>query len=71
MPDAARGRVRAANDAIAAGAYALSLGIGGFIVSGVGPRGTYLLGGVGVLLAGALATFALRRGATRGLAPGC
>ncbi len=60
VPDEARGRVRATNDAILAASYALSLGIGGFVVDVFGARGTYLLGGIGVLAAGVLATAALR-----------
>jgi MFS family permease len=60
VPDEARGRVRATNDAVMAAAYAISLGIGGFVVDLAGPRGTYVLGGLGVLVAGVLATVALR-----------
>jgi MFS family permease len=60
VPDEARGRVRATNDAVLAASYALSLGIGGFVVELLGARGTYLLGGGGVLLAGLLAITALR-----------
>ena len=41
VPDAARGRVRAANDALVSAAYAISLGFGGFIVAVLGARGTY------------------------------
>jgi predicted MFS family arabinose efflux permease len=59
-PDAARGRVRAASDALMSAAYALSLAAGGIVVDVLGPRGTYLLGGVGVIAAGALALTALR-----------
>ncbi len=60
-PDSARGRVRAASDAIMSAAYALSLAAGGIVVDVLGPRGTYLLGGVGVLVAGVIALAALRR----------
>jgi MFS family permease len=60
IPDAARGRVRAANDALVAAAYAISLGFGGFIVAVLGARGTYAFAAIGCLLAGTLATYALR-----------
>ena len=32
-----------------AAAYSLSLGIGGFVVVALGARGTYLVGGLGVI----------------------
>jgi predicted MFS family arabinose efflux permease len=60
-PDGARGRVRAASDGIMSAAYALSLAAGGIVVDVLGPRGTYLLGGIGVVTAGAMALAALRR----------
>jgi predicted MFS family arabinose efflux permease len=60
-PDGARGRVRAASDGIMSAAYALSLALGGLVVDVLGPRGTYLLGGIGVVTAGAMALTALRR----------
>ena len=60
VPDAARGRVRATNDALMAAAYAVSLGIGGVVVEVLGARGTYLAGGIGVLAAGVLAFAVLR-----------
>ena len=49
VADGVRGRVRAANDAVMAAAYSLSLGVGGFVVVALGPRGTYLVGGLGVI----------------------
>ena len=49
VADGVRGRVRAANDAMMAAAYSLSLGVGGFVVVALGPRGTYLVGGLGVI----------------------
>jgi MFS family permease len=61
VSDGVRGRVRAANDAIMAAAYALSLGIGGFVVTALGARGTYLVGGLGVIGAAAVGMWALRR----------
>jgi predicted MFS family arabinose efflux permease len=61
VADGVRGRVRAANDAIMAAAYALSLGIGGFVVTALGARGTYLVGGLGVIGAAAVGMWALRR----------
>ena len=60
VPDAARGRVRAANDALVSAAYAISLGFGGFIVAVLGARGTYAFAAIGCLIAGVLATYALR-----------
>ncbi|MDQ1479028.1 MAG: hypothetical protein QOE62_4257, partial [Actinomycetota bacterium] len=60
VPDAARGRVRAANDALVSAAYAVSLGFGGFIVAVLGARGTYAFAAIGCLIAGVLATYALR-----------
>jgi MFS family permease len=61
VADGVRGRVRAANDAIMAAAYALSLGIGGFVVTALGARGTYLVGGLGVIGAAVVGMWALRR----------
>jgi MFS family permease len=61
VADGVRGRVRAANDAIMAAAYALSLGIGGFVVTALGARGTYLVGGLGVIGAAVVGIWALRR----------
>jgi NRE family putative nickel resistance protein-like MFS transporter len=60
VPDAARGRVRAANDALVSAAYAISLGFGGIIVAVLGARGTYAFAAVGCFIAGLLATIALR-----------
>jgi MFS family permease len=60
VPDAARGRVRAANDALVSAAYAISLGFGGIIVAVLGARGTYAFAATGCLIAGLLATIALR-----------
>ena len=67
VSDGVRGRVRAANDAIMAAAYALSLGIGGFVVTALGARGTYLVGGLGVIGAAAVGMWALRRPAAKRL----
>lgn len=61
VSDAVRGRVRAANDAIMAAAYSLSLGVGGFVVVALGARGTYLVGGVGVMAAAFVGMAVLRR----------
>jgi MFS family permease len=61
VPDGARGRVRAASDAIMSASYAISLGAGGVVVEALGARGTYLVAGVGVALAGLAATVALGR----------
>ncbi|HEY1479209.1 MAG TPA: MFS transporter [Gaiellales bacterium] len=60
VPDAARGRVRAANDALVSAAYAISLGFGGIIVAVLGARGTYAFAAIGCFVAGLLATIALR-----------
>ncbi|MEO9176182.1 MAG: MFS transporter [Gaiellales bacterium] len=60
VPDGARGRVRAANDALVSAAYAISLGFGGIIVAVLGARGTYAFASIGCLIAGLLATIALR-----------
>jgi predicted MFS family arabinose efflux permease len=60
VPDAARGRVRAANDALVSAAYAISLGFGGIVVAVLGARGTYAFAATGCLIAGTLATIALR-----------
>ncbi len=68
-PDGVRGRVRAANDAIMAAAYALSLGVGGFVVEALGARGTYLAGGAGVLAAAFIGYRVLRGAAPVGGQP--
>jgi predicted MFS family arabinose efflux permease len=60
-PDGARGRVRAASDALMSAAYAISLAAGGVVVDVLGPRGTYLVAGAGVVIAGGAAATALRR----------
>jgi MFS family permease len=59
VPDEIRGRVRATTDAIMTVAYAASLGVGGFVVAALGARGTYLVAGAGVAIAGIAATIAL------------
>jgi len=64
VADGVRGRVRAANDAIMSASYAVSLGVGGLVVEALGARGTYLVGGIGVALAGLAATSALARTAS-------
>jgi hypothetical protein len=61
VPDAARGRVRAVNDAVIAAAYSASLGLGGFIVAALGARGTYGLAAAGCAVAGIAAVVALSR----------
>jgi MFS family permease len=61
VADGLRGRVRAANDAVMAAAYSLSLGVGGFVVVALGPRGTYLVGGLGVIGAAFVGMRVLRR----------
>ncbi|MDX6377001.1 MAG: hypothetical protein QOE98_1304 [Gaiellaceae bacterium] len=61
VADGVRGRVRAANDAVMAAAYSLSLGVGGFVVVALGARGTYLVGGLGVIGAAFVGMRVLRK----------
>ena len=51
-----------------AAAYSLSLGIGGFVVVALGARGTYLVGGLGVIGAAFVGMRVLRRPAARSAA---
>jgi MFS family permease len=64
-PDQVRARVRAASDAIMTTGYAVSLGAGGFVVAALGARGTYLIAGIGVAVAGAAATAVFAPAAAR------
>jgi MFS family permease len=63
-PDALRGRVMAAQDAMVQMAMALSLCAAGLVVAFVRPRGAYVIGGVTALLAVVL-LIPMRRWAAR------
>jgi MFS family permease len=55
-PDALRGRVMAAQDAMVQVAMAIALCVAGLIVAFVKPRGAYVIGGVTALMAVVLLT---------------
>lgn len=60
-PDRLRGRVFAASSATLSTAQIAAMGLGGALVSGIGPRGSLLLGGIGSMIVGGLGLLAYTR----------
>ena len=59
-PDAIRSRVSGAFDSVVHVGLAVSFGVGGFAVAGLGPRGVYVVGGLAAAMGAAVALPALR-----------